>query len=166
MKRTDTSSWPCNIARSVSVFGDHWNILLIRQACLGVRRFEDFQRTLGIGRNMLSLRLNALVDQGIFDRVEYQARPSRSEYRLTDKGRDAYTVLAAMDSWGRRWLAGPEGTPVVLHHRACGQDMHAVVVCSECSRPLEVRQVSARPGGTPFRGADGGRADGSLSSRR
>lgn len=146
MRRTDTSDWPCNIARSASVFGDHWNILLIREACLGARRYEEFQRTLGIGRNMLTIRLNGLVDQGIFDRVEYQSNPPRSEYRLTDKGRDAYTVLAAMDAWGRRWLAGTEGALVVLHHQHCGNDMHAVVVCSECFQPLDVRHVTARPG--------------------
>lgn len=145
MRRTDTSDWPCNIARSASVLGDHWNILLIRQACLGVRRFEEFQRTLGIGRNMLTVRLNGLVDRAILERVEYQANPSRSEYRLSDKGRDAYTVLAAMDAWGRRWLAGPEGTPVLFRHERCGRDMQAVVVCSECAEPLDVRQVTARP---------------------
>lgn len=147
MRRVDTSAWPCNIARSAAILGDHWNILLIRQACLGARRFEDFQRTLGIGRNMLTVRLNGLVDHGLFERVEYQPNPPRSEYRLTDKGRDSYTVLAAMDAWGRRWLAGHAGTPVLLHHRECDNDMHAVVVCSECSRPLDVRQITARPAG-------------------
>ena len=144
MRRTDTSAWPCNIARSAHVLGDHWNILLIRQACLGVRRYDDFQRTLGIGRNMLAIRLNGLVDEGILERVQYQTHPARDEYRLTDKGRDAYSVLAAMDAWGRRWLAGAEGTPVLLHHQTCGNDMHAVVVCSECAEPLDVRQVTAR----------------------
>jgi DNA-binding HxlR family transcriptional regulator len=145
MRRTDTSAWPCNIARSAAVLGDHWNILLIRQACLGARRYEHFQRTLGIGRNMLTVRLKGLVDQGILERVCYQARPPRFEYRLTDKGRDAYTVLAAMDAWGRRWLAGPEGTPVLLRHQVCGNDVHAVVVCSACSQPLDVREVTCRP---------------------
>jgi DNA-binding HxlR family transcriptional regulator len=144
LRRTDTSGWPCNIARSASVLGDHWNILLIRQACLGMRRYDEFRRALGIGRNMLTIRLNGLVDDGLLERVEYQANPPRSEYRLTDKGRDAYTVLAAMDAWGRRWLA-EEGSPVLLHHRPCGHDMHAVVVCSECSEPLDVRDVTARP---------------------
>jgi DNA-binding HxlR family transcriptional regulator len=144
VKRTDTSDWPCNIARSANILGDHWNILLIRQACLGVRRYDEFQRTLGIGRNILTIRLDRLVGEGLFERVEYQSSPVRSEYRLTDRGRDAYSVLAAMDAWGRRWLAGPEGSPVLLHHRPCGHDMHAVVVCSECSQPLDVRQVTAR----------------------
>jgi DNA-binding HxlR family transcriptional regulator len=146
VRRTDTSAWPCNIARSANVLADLWNVLLIREACLGTRRYEDFQRALGIGRNMLSVRLSCLVDEGILDRVPYQDNPPRHEYRLTDKGRDAYTVLAAMATWGERWLAGPEGNPVQLHHTACGHDMHAVVVCSECDEPLDVRQVRARPG--------------------
>src|SRR3954463_16010084 len=96
VKRTDTSDWPCTIARSAAVLGDHWNVLLVREACLGTRRFDDFQAALGIGRNMLARRMNTLVDEGMFVRVEYQQHPPRSEYRLTDKGRDAYTVLAAM----------------------------------------------------------------------
>ena len=146
MKRVDTSEWPCTIARSVAVLGDHWNLLLIRQACLGMRRFDDFQRELGIGRNMLTLRLNDLVDEGVFRRVEYQAKPPRYEYRLTDKGRDVYPVLAAMAAWGERWLSGPEGTPIVLHHTTCDHDMHAVVVCSECAQPLDVHDVLATPG--------------------
>ena len=154
MRRTDTSQWPCNIARSAHVLADHWNVLLIRQACLGVRRYDDLQRSLGIGRNMLTLRLTLLVDEGILERVVYQQNPVRHEYRLTDKGRDAYTVLAAMDAWGRRWLAGPEGTPVLLHHETCGHDMHAVVVCSECRDPIDVREVTARmaprPAATPI----------------
>ena len=130
MTRTDTSAWPCTIARSVNVLGDGWNLLVIRQACLGTRRFEDFQRALGIGRNILTVRLNGLVDEGL----------------LTHKGRDVYPILAAMAAWGDRWLTGPEGTPLVLHHASCDHDMHAVVVCSECAEPLDVREVTATAG--------------------
>lgn len=146
MKRTDTSEWPCNIARSANVLADLWNVLLIREACLGTRRYEDFQRALGIGRNILTMRLNGLVDEGILERAQYQTKPVRHEYRLTAKGRDAYTVLAAMAAWGERWLTGPEGTPVLLRHDTCGHDMHAVVVCSECDEPIDVRAVKARAG--------------------
>ena len=146
MKRTDTSDWACNIARGANVLADLWNVLLIRQACLGMRRFDEFQRALGIGRNILTVRLNGLVDAAILDRVEYQTNPVRSEYRLTDKGRDAYGVLASMAAWAEKWEAGPEGTPVLLRHETCGHDMHAVVVCSECSHEIDVRVVTARPG--------------------
>ena len=146
MTRTDTSEWPCNIARGANILADLWNALIIRQACTGMRRFEDFQRSLGIGRNILTIRLNRLVEEGIFDRVQYQDNPVRHEYRLTDKGRDAYTVLAALHAWAERWLAGPEGTPVLLHHDTCGHDMHPVVACSECAEPLDVRTIKARPG--------------------
>jgi DNA-binding HxlR family transcriptional regulator len=146
VKRTDTSDWPCTIARSVDVLGDHWNLLIIRQACLGTRRFADFQAALGTGRNILSQRLSRLVDEGLLSRVEYQDNPPRSEYRLTQKGREVYPILAAMAAWGDRWLTGPEGTPLVLHHTTCDHDMHAAVVCSECDQPLDVRQIRAKPG--------------------
>ncbi|MFD1538802.1 winged helix-turn-helix transcriptional regulator [Nonomuraea guangzhouensis] len=146
MRRTDTADWPCTIARSVSVLGDHWNLLLLRQACLGTRRFDDFQAALGTGRNILSQRLGRLVEEDLLRKVEYQPNPPRYEYRLTDKGREVYPILAAMAAWGERWLTGPEGTPLILHHTACGHDMHAVVVCSECDQPIDVREVRAHPG--------------------
>ncbi|MEP1123155.1 MAG: helix-turn-helix domain-containing protein [Ilumatobacter sp.] len=146
MKRVDTSDWPCTIARSAAVLGDHWNLLLVRQACLGTRRFDDFQRELGIGRNILTRRLNQLVDEGLMSRVEYQDKPPRSEYRLTQQGREVYPILAAMAAWGERWLSGPEGTPLVLHHNVCDHDMQAVVVCSECDAPIDVREMQARRG--------------------
>lgn len=142
----------------MAVLGDHWNLLLIRQACLGMRRFDDFQRELGIGRNMLTVRLNDLIEQGVFRRVEYQAKPSRHEYRLTDKGRDVYPVLAAMAAWGERWLSGPEGAPIVLRHKTCDHDMHAVVVCSACAEPLNVHdvQVNIGPGAPKLSSRDSG----------
>lgn len=146
MKRTDTSEWPCTIARAAAVLGDHWNLLIIRQACLGTRRFDDFQRELGIGRNILTGRLGDLVDEGLLRRAQYQNSPARFEYRLTDKGREVYPILAAMAAWGDRWLVGPEGTPLVLHHTTCDHDMHAVVTCSECAEPLDVRELRATAG--------------------
>lgn len=146
VKRTDFAGWPCSIARSVDLLGDWWTPLVLREAFLGVRRFDEMQRSLGIGRNVLTQRLRRLVDEGLFERVRYQERPDRYEYVLTDKGRDFYPVLAAMAAWGDRWLAGEDGPPIVLRHKLCGQEMHAEVVCSECGEPLHVRDVRASLG--------------------
>lgn len=146
MTRTSTADWPCTIARSIDLLGEGWTLLILRQACLGTRRFEDFQRELGISRNILTLRLGRLVEEGLLTPVEYQQRPVRHEYRLTDKGRDVYPILAAMAAFGEKWLVGDEGTPLILHHTACDHDMHAVVACSECGEPIDVRQVRARIG--------------------
>ena len=140
------SSWPCTMARSARVLGDGWNLLIIRQACAGTRRFEDFRSVLGIGRNILTTHLNRLVVDGLLDRVPYQERPVRHEYRLTEKGREVYPILAAMAAWGEKWLTGPEGTPLVLHHKRCGHDMHARVVCDQCGHPIDVRETTGRPG--------------------
>ena len=146
MKRTPFADWPCSVARTVDILGDWWTPLVLRESYLGVRRFDDFQHGLGIGRNILTQRLGRLVDEGLLARRPYQERPLRHEYVLTDKGRDFYPVMAAITRWGDAWLDGGEGPPVILHHTGCDHDMHAEVVCSECGEPIEVREVRARPG--------------------
>lgn len=146
MKRTTFADWPCSLARSVDLLGDWWTPLVLREAFYGVRRFDDFQRGLGIGRNILTQRLNRLVDEEMLTRRLYQERPARHEYVLTDKGRDFFPVVAAMVRWGDRWLAGDDGAPVVLHHTTCDHDMHAEVVCSHCREPLDLRSVRGRVG--------------------
>jgi DNA-binding HxlR family transcriptional regulator len=146
VKRTPFADWPCSVARTVDILGDWWTPLVLRESYLGVRRFDDFQQRLGIGRNILTQRLGRLVDEGLLARRPYQERPLRHEYVLTDKGRDFYPVMAAITRWGDAWLDGGEGPPVILHHTRCDHDMHAEVVCSECGEPIEVREVRARPG--------------------
>lgn len=155
MKRTPFGEWPCSVARTVDVLGDWWTPLVLREAFMGTRRFDGFQRNLGIGRNILTQRLTRLVDEGILVRRPYQDRPVRHEYVLTDKGRDLFTVIAAMKTWGDRWLAGADGPPLTYHHTRCDHDMDAEVVCSHCGERLEVREVRARPG--PGRPADDSR---------
>jgi DNA-binding HxlR family transcriptional regulator len=143
VKRTPFADWPCSVARSVDLLGDWWTPLVLRECYYGVRRFDAFQRSLGIGRNILTQRLNRLVDEGLLERRPYHDRPVRHEYVLTDKGRDFFPVIAAIARWGDRWLAGDDGPPVVLHHTQCDHDMHAEVVCSQCGEPIELRDVTA-----------------------
>lgn len=145
-QRTDTSTWPCPIARAVDVLGDGWTLLLLREACLGTRRFDDFQRRLGIGRNILTRRLQQLVDDELLTKVPYSEHPVRHEYRLTPKGRDAYPILAAMAAWHDRWNPSADGPLLQFRHTDCDHDMHAEVVCSECHEPLDVRAISVTAG--------------------
>lgn len=152
MKRTPFSRWPCSVARTVDILGDWWTPLVLREAFYGVRRFNEFQGALKIGRNVLSQRLVRLVDEGLLDRVRYSKRPPRHEYVLTDKGRDFWPVLAAMAAWGDRWLDSGQGPPIVLHHTACDHDITATVVCSRCHEPLDVAEVRSSLGpGYPAR---------------
>lgn len=146
MKRTRFSQWPCSVARTVDLLGDWWTPLVLRESFYGVRRFDDFQRSLKIGRNILTERLKRLVDEDLLDRVPYQHKPVRHEYVLTEKGRDFFPVLMAMMRWGDRWLAEESGPPVQLRHTRCDHEMHAEVVCSHCGEPVELRDVRARPG--------------------
>jgi DNA-binding HxlR family transcriptional regulator len=146
MRRTRFDTWPCSIARTVDLIGDWWTPLVMREAFYGARRFEEFQRRLGLSRNVLTQRLDRLVDEDMLVRAPYNDRPVRYEYRLTDKGRDFFTVLAAMISWGDRWLAGPNGPPIELRHRETGLAVHPVVVDAETRQPIDIRQIIATPG--------------------
>src|SRR5207302_7873147 len=96
MQRTSFRAMDCSVAQCLEVVGEWWSLLIVRDAFLGVTRFDDFQSRLGISRNTLNQRLNHLVDRGVLKRVPYQARPPRSEYRLTEKGRDLWPVVTAM----------------------------------------------------------------------
>ncbi len=146
MKRTSFARWPCSIARTVDLLGDWWTPLVMREAFYGVTRFEDWQRNLGIGRNVLTERLKRLVAEQMLDRQPYQSNPERFEYRLTEKGRDFFGVLMAMVRWGDRWLDGERGAPVRVRHLTCGQLTHAEVVCARCGEPLRHGEVQGELG--------------------
>jgi DNA-binding HxlR family transcriptional regulator len=125
----------CSIARTLTVIGDWWSGLIIRECFFGTRRFDDFERRLGIAPNILSGRLRQLVDVGILARIEYQSWPLRQEYRLTDKGLDLYHVPLAMLTWGQNWLARSDGEPH-LTHQPCETALHAVLACNTCGDPV------------------------------
>jgi DNA-binding HxlR family transcriptional regulator len=135
----------CSIARTLELIGERWTILIVRDAFLGIRRFDDLQRSLGIARNVLQNRLERLVEHGILERVRYQERPERFEYRLTEKGIDLWPVLVSLISWGDRHTA-PDGPPIILEHRDCGGRVSDRRICEKCGAFLGPRDVKARPG--------------------
>ncbi|WP_158895933.1 winged helix-turn-helix transcriptional regulator [Amycolatopsis anabasis] len=155
MRRMSFAKWPCSIARTMDLLGDWWTPLVLREAFYGIRRFDEFQQSLGIARNTLNDRLRRLVDEGLLEKQEYQREPVRYDYVLTEKGRDFFGVLAAMARWGDRWLAGEEGPPTVFHHERCGHDTHAEVVCAACGEPMVAEEIKSRMGpGYPARLAE------------
>jgi DNA-binding HxlR family transcriptional regulator len=135
----------CSVARALEAIGDRWTMLVIRDVFLGVRRFEDFQRDLGIARNVLADRLSRLVDEGILERRRYQEKPERFEYRLTEKGAALWPVLVSLMKWGDRYAA-PDGQPTLILHRDCGGEVDERFRCTACGADVEARTAEARPG--------------------
>ncbi len=146
MKWQDVGELPCSVARSLSVVGDRWTGLILRNAFLSVRRFEDFQSILGIPRHILSVRLKKLVEAEVLKKVPYQEAPVRYEYRLTNKGRDLYPVILALAAWGDKWLDGGLGKPLIYVHKTCGNAFTPITICSECREPINPREVEAHAG--------------------
>jgi DNA-binding HxlR family transcriptional regulator len=116
----------CSIARALEVIGERWTLLIVRDVFLGLRRFEQFQENLGIARNVLTDRLNRLVEEGILERVRYSERPERYEYRLTQKGRDLNLALAGLRQWGDKYRS--EKPPVLLRRKADKKPVVAALV--------------------------------------
>lgn len=146
MKWDDLAEQPCSVARTLSVVGDRWTLLILRDCFLGVRRFDEFQQRLGLSRALLTERLKALTDHGVLERRAYQTRPDRYEYVLSASGRELYPVLLGLADWGNRHMAESGAVPLIHHHNRCDQDFRPVTVCSCCGEEVHAREVSIRPG--------------------
>ena len=141
----------CSIARTLEVVGERWTILIVRDAFRGVRRFDDFQRSLGVARNVLTTRLGRLVEAGVLDRRRYQERPERFEYVLTEAGRDLWPIVVALGGWGDRHRVQADGPPAVVRHEGCGGVVAAAPTCTDCGEQvgLGAVRVEDRVAGTP-----------------
>ncbi|MGB3811517.1 MAG: helix-turn-helix domain-containing protein [Parvibaculum sp.] len=146
MRWEDLDREACSVARTLSVVGDRWTLLVLRECFLGTRRFEEFEQRLGIARHVLADRLKKLTEADVLTKVAYQERPRREEYRLSEKGRDLYPVMMTLAQWGDKHMAGPEGPPLLRVHNACTHVMEGVLVCSDCGEPLAARDVSVKAG--------------------
>jgi DNA-binding HxlR family transcriptional regulator len=147
VKKVSFADMECSIGRSLEVIGEWWTLLIVRDAFLGVTRFDEFATRLGIARNVLTARLDTLVDAGVMERVPYEdgERP-RYDYRLTKMGRDLYPVVVTLRQWGDRWLMGEGNEPVLLEHVTCGHTVGGHLVCDHCGEALVPRETRAVPG--------------------
>ena len=153
MRWNDLQQENCSFARTLAVIGDRWTLLILRDCFLRVRRFEDFQERLGIGRGVLTERLKKLTDEDVLVKVPYQTNPPRHDYRLTQKGIDLYPVIMSIVHWGDLHTVGEKGRPVLHQHLTCGHTFDPELRCSECGELVEARSVRVLPGpggDTPF----------------
>lgn len=151
-----TAGRPSSVSRTLSVIGDRWGFFVLWLALAGITKFDHFHRILGIARTTLAARLARMTDQGLMERVQYQDRPPRYEYRLTQKGQALCPVLLTLHDWGSRDVRGSFHADSVLH-KSCGKPLKVIVVCESCkkeARPKEVKVVaeaSARKRGSTAR---------------
>jgi DNA-binding HxlR family transcriptional regulator len=135
----------CAIARTLEVVGERWTLLILRDAFLGVRRFDDFQARLEISRTVLARRLDDLIAAGLLRREPYRQRPVRHDYLLTEKALELWPAIAGLGQWGTRHAA-PEGAPREFFHQACGTGLRAAVRCPHCEVDVSPQEAGSRPG--------------------
>jgi DNA-binding HxlR family transcriptional regulator len=146
MERTSFADMRCSLARGLEMIGDWWSPLIIRDLFLNVTRFDELIEDLGISRNLLTMRLKSLAENGIIERVAYRQRPIRYEYRLTERGRDLVPPILALTAWGDRWARPKEGSPILFVHKCCGHKFLPRVTCSACGEAISAAAVKAVPG--------------------
>jgi len=150
MYRKTFAGMNCSIARALDQIGEWWSLLIIRECTLGTARFDDFQRRLGIARNVLTNRLAYLIEQGILEKVPAGENERFFQYRLTLKGEELYPVLVALLQWGDRWIDTEPGPPIKLVDDRTGKAVERVSLRSASGRALGIRDIrlEAGPGAT------------------
>ena len=136
-------SQPCSIDSTLSVIGDRWTILILRDLFRGVRRFEQLRQDLGIAKNILSDRLTKLDAAGIIVQRPYQRNPIRNDYYLTEKGKDLSPSLIALMHWGDRWYADGN-PPTILTHSKCGTALTQITLCPHCNVQVTPNEIASR----------------------
>jgi len=143
MKLKTFDHFNCSLAQTLSVIGEHWTLLIIRDAFFGLRRFDEFHNSLGISRNVLSVRLKKLVTAGILEKTD---GPGHPEYRLTEKGLALQPALVAMTHWGDTYLPHPEGRRLTFVDRRDGKPIKPVGIYAADGRRLKPKEIKAKAG--------------------
>jgi DNA-binding HxlR family transcriptional regulator len=152
MLQRDYPDQVCSVARSLEVVGERWTLLILRDAIVGIERFEEFEESLGIASNVLTNRLKLLCDENVLNRVPDPERPGRPKYVLTAKGRELGPALLVLMKWGDRHYPTSGGPPRLTLHAGCGGNIGADLRCDRCGKPFEPGDIEFRPGpGAPRR---------------
>lgn len=146
MSRKRFDDMNCSVAQSLEVLGDWWTLLIVREAFFGTTRFADFERALGIAKNILTNRLDHLVEHEIFTREAVAPSGKRHEYRLTHKGRDLLTVLTALREWSDRWVYGEDNEPLIVCDRRTGRRAAPLRIRDQDGHVIPGRELVSRPG--------------------
>lgn len=141
MRHDELQDVYCSVAKTWSIIGERWTMMILRECFRGERRYDHFRSKLGLGSNVLNDRLRLLTTEGILDRMLYQDSPPRHEYRLTTKGADLYPVLVAVMAWGDKYEN--DIPPVRLFHRDCGHAAEPRLTCAHCAKPVGWRDMTA-----------------------
>ena len=144
MKWDDLGTDACPVARGLSVIGDRWTMLVLRDCFLGIRRFEQMQDRLGITRHVLADRLRKLETAGVLRRDQYQDRPPRFEYRLTDRGKALYPVLVSLIAWADENVPPPDTTAITLLSRETGEPIQPILTDARTGKRITHRDVTAQ----------------------
>lgn len=143
MRWNDLEHEACPVARGLSVVGDRWTLLVLRDCFRGLKRFDDLHASLGITRHVLSDRLKRLESAGVLERRPYSEAPPRHDYRLTEKGRDLYPVIISLIRWADTHQPHEEAAPFVFRDRDSGARLEPVLADRLTGREIDPRQVSA-----------------------
>jgi DNA-binding HxlR family transcriptional regulator len=136
----------CSVAQALEVLGDWWTLLIVREAFLGSTRFADFERELPISKNVLTRRLQHLVERGVLVRVDVGQHGPRHEYRLSPMGKDLASLLTALRQWADRWVTGEGNEPVLLVDRRTGRPLPRMRIVDEQGEPVPPREIRLVPG--------------------
>ena len=133
----------CSVARAMSVIGDRWTILLLREAFIGTKRFDEFQLYLAAPPHIVSTRLKKLVEHGLLEKRKYKDRPTRYEYRLSESGRELYPTIVMLGQWGYKWLGDGNGPAINRIHKSCGHRLMMTPTCGACGEVVSLHDVKA-----------------------
>jgi DNA-binding HxlR family transcriptional regulator len=144
MLRSDYRGQVCSVARALEIIGERWSLLIVRDALMGMTRFSQFQRSIGIARNVLADRLECLVRAGVLERRRHGS--AHPEYVLTDKGRRLEPTILQLMKWGDAFYVAPGGPPRLTVHRDCGGEVDHELVCDRCASHVRYADIEVEPG--------------------